>query len=61
MQYNEVIAKVKRAREKDIKEPSDYELIKRFDMLEVAGLKKRITPVEENSGILYFVHDEELY
>jgi len=46
---------------KNIIEPSDYELIKRFDMLEVAGLKRRITPVEENSGILYFVHDEELY
>lgn len=43
------------------KEPNDYNLLKKYDVLNVANVNKLIVPVSENNEIKYYVHDEELF
>lgn len=43
------------------KEPNDYNLLKKYDVLNVANVNKLIVPLSENNEIKYYVHDEELF
>lgn len=59
--YTKTIDKVKCAKLKTVKDPADYKLLRRYDVIDVAGVEKLIAPVKENTEIGYFVYDEELF
>lgn len=60
--YQSLLKDVKEIKVKGRKESRDYRLMKRFDVLEVQGVSKLISPLtEENNDIKYFVHDDELF
>jgi hypothetical protein len=41
------------------KEPNDYKLLKKYDVLKVSEVNKLVVPVSENNEIKYYVHNEE--
>ncbi|RZB40243.1 hypothetical protein BDFB_001407 [Asbolus verrucosus] len=61
--YDEVIEKVTRAKQKvRNKLPSDYHLLKKYDVLQTEGSKRLILPLKGlESNIIYYVQDDELF
>ncbi|KAL4122644.1 hypothetical protein QTP88_014934 [Uroleucon formosanum] len=59
--YDFLISEVKRIKTGKKESPRDYWLVQRYDMIEVQGNEKLIRPMKENSDIIFYVHDEELY
>jgi hypothetical protein len=43
------------------KEPNDYKLLKKYNMLKVSDVNKLTVPVSENNEIKYYVYNEELF
>lgn len=41
--------------------PRDYWLAQWYDVIEVQGNEKLIRPMKDNSDIIFYVYDEELY
>ncbi|XP_060873867.1 KRAB-A domain-containing protein 2-like [Metopolophium dirhodum] len=59
--YDSLISEVKRIKTGKKESPRDYWLVQRYDVIEVQGNEKLIRPMKENSDIIFYVHDEELY
>jgi hypothetical protein len=43
------------------KEPNDYKLLKKYDVLKVSDVNKLIVPVSENNEIKYYVHNSSFF
>ncbi|KAF0717162.1 KRAB-A domain-containing protein 2-like, partial [Aphis craccivora] len=52
--YDFLISEVKRKKK-------NRHLVQRYDVIEVQGNEKLIYPMKENSDIIFYVHNEELY
>ena len=61
VKYEFLINKAKSVKSKPNKEWNDYRFLKRYDIIEVNGITKLISPVTEENSIKYFVYDEELF
>ena len=63
--YEEIVSQVLQAKSKTSnKQPAEYRLLKRFDLLCVQGVQKLISPVTASQGgetIRYFVKDSEIF
>uniref|UniRef100_A0A2S2PPZ4 KRAB-A domain-containing protein 2 n=1 Tax=Schizaphis graminum TaxID=13262 RepID=A0A2S2PPZ4_SCHGA len=59
--YDLLISEVKRIKTGKKESPRDYWLVQRYDVIEVQGNEKLICPMKENSDIIFYVHNEELY
>uniref|UniRef100_A0A2S2P516 KRAB-A domain-containing protein 2 n=1 Tax=Schizaphis graminum TaxID=13262 RepID=A0A2S2P516_SCHGA len=58
-ELTEIISELKAGRKK--KEPKDFRLIKRYDVLVVQGKTKLIFPVKDDNVVLYYVPTSELF
>uniref|UniRef100_A0A6P7HHG1 KRAB-A domain-containing protein 2-like n=1 Tax=Diabrotica virgifera virgifera TaxID=50390 RepID=A0A6P7HHG1_DIAVI len=60
--YMEMIKKVKNSKSKQTnKTPSDYQRLRRFDVMTIREVEKLIVPVKEDNVIKYYVHTEEIF
>jgi len=61
VKYELLVNKVKSLKLKSHKDGNDYRFLKRYDIIEVNGVTKLISPVTEQDSIKYFVYDEDLF
>ena len=63
--YNQMIDKVKLSKQKgkgDGKNPADYNILKRYDIIVVGGSEKLVAPINgEDASVQYYVQVDEIY
>ena len=61
--YSELVSKIKLLkRSMERKQPSDYKLLKKYDLLNVGSVEKLISPMSENTTtVKYFVKLSDIY
>nr|XP_024215912.1 KRAB-A domain-containing protein 2-like isoform X1 [Halyomorpha halys] len=61
VKYEHFIKKVKTLKVNPHKDGNDYRFLKRYDVIEINGVTKLISPATDKESITYFVYDEELF
>ena len=60
--YDELIQRVMEVKSKSTKKtPSDFWLLRQYDVIEVMKVRKLIYPMKDGTDIRYYVHNDELF